>query len=272
MLDAARLDPDIRIRSAAIRGLAHMTRLPSDVVIHLRDLWTDADEGLREDVASAFASPSVLAKGGLEALRHLLRTADGADAVTVAGAIVGADVDDAPLRTDAATRLVSAMKAGGGHRLRIRAIVVAPLRPASRSWPQAAMRAIVDVLRDASHDEDLDVRLAALGRLADPRASVPSADRAQAVTALEALSAPDDQASLRGSRARLILAESGDLRVQAWLEGDLKSADPDARLGAAQALGALGRANRAAPLLADEDARVRTRAACTILRATERRR
>jgi hypothetical protein len=53
--------------------------------------------------------------------------------------------------------------------------------------------------------------------------------------------------------------------VQAWIERDLTAKTPEERVSAAQALAALGRAARAAPLLADEDAEVRTRAACTIL-------
>jgi hypothetical protein len=49
------------------------------------------------------------------------------------------------------------------------------------------------------------------------------------------------------------------------VERDLASPEPSARLGAAQALAALGRPARAAPLLADADPGVRARAACTIL-------
>jgi hypothetical protein len=55
--------------------------------------------------------------------------------------------------------------------------------------------------------------------------------------------------------------------VQSWLEGDLAAAEPEVRLAAASALAALGVAARAAPLLADSDATVRVRSACTIVLA-----
>jgi hypothetical protein len=53
--------------------------------------------------------------------------------------------------------------------------------------------------------------------------------------------------------------------VQAWIEDDLRANDPYTRLSAADALAALGRSARGAPLLADADASVRTRAACTLM-------
>jgi hypothetical protein len=68
-------------------------------------------------------------------------------------------------------------------------------------------------------------------------------------------------------RARLALAADGELSVQGWIEADLKSADPSTRLLAASALASLHRVARAAPLLADPDAHVRTSAACTVLAA-----
>jgi hypothetical protein len=53
--------------------------------------------------------------------------------------------------------------------------------------------------------------------------------------------------------------------VQAWIETDLVAHDVATRLAAATALAALGRAARAASLLADAEPGVRTRAACTVL-------
>jgi hypothetical protein len=61
--------------------------------------------------------------------------------------------------------------------------------------------------------------------------------------------------------ARFALAAAGDRRVQAWLEGDLGAASPEGRVGAASALAELGLAQRAAPLLAAPEPRVRLRAA-----------
>ncbi len=275
VLEAARLDPDLVVRGAAIRALARLHAPPAAQASRcdrLRDLWMTGDDGLREDVASALAAPSVLHGGGIEALMHLLGTSRGNDAVTVSGAILDANVDDPALRAAATAQLVAAVKEGG-RRSRIHAIAVAPL---GRGWgkrPEAETAAFFDAVRDASRSDDPDVQLAALGRLSGVRARDPasSRERAEAVRALEELAAPDDASSLRASRARLLVAEAGDLRVQAWIEADLRSPDVDARLGAAEALAALGRPSRAAPLLADDDPSVRTRVACTILLAAKLR-
>ncbi len=266
LVEAARLDPNPLVRSAAVRTLWHLAGPPPDIANRLRDLWTGAGEGLHHDIAVAFASPAVLRNGGREALAHLLAVTSGDDAVTVAGAVLGADIDDPPLRAAAAGRLIFALAEGTGQRERIHAIAVAPI---GRSAKQTAeeTKTLLDALRKGSKDEDADVRMAALGRLADARGGAPADDRTAAVQALEGLALPDPQTAMRGSRARLLLAEAGDLRIQAWIEGDLRSPDNATRLGAVDALAALGRASRAAPLLADDDPSVRTRAACVILLA-----
>jgi hypothetical protein len=49
------------------------------------------------------------------------------------------------------------------------------------------------------------------------------------------------------------------------MEDALKIDDANQKLAAASALALLGRSARAAPLLADDDVSVRTRAACTVI-------
>jgi hypothetical protein len=266
LVEAARLDPDPLVRAAAVRAASRLAGTPADIANRLRDLWTAGDDPLRQQVAVAFASPAVLRNGGREALAHLLAVSSGDDAVTVAGVVLGSSLDDPELRAAAMGQLVFAL-AEGGERARIHAIAVAPLGGLAKPRPGEASR-LLEALRKASKDEDADVRMAALGRLADARAGAPADDRAAAIQALEALAAPDQTPAVRGSRARLLLAEAGDLRVQAWVEADLRSTESATRLGAADALAALGRASRAARLLADDDPSVRTRAACTILLAS----
>jgi hypothetical protein len=270
IVEAGRLDPDPLVRGAAIRALYRLHEPPPNLVQVLRDLWTVADDGLRGDVATALASPTVLAMGGREELAHLLGTSHGNEAVMIAGVILDANVDDPSLRAAATAELVAALT-GGGARARIHALAVVPFGRGWQGRPAAETATFLGGVRDAARSDDIDVRLAALGRIANARDTVPATDWTFAHEALEALAAPDDASALRASRARLLLAEAGDLHVQAWVEADLRSADPAARLGAAEALAALGRASRAAPLLADDDASVRTRAACTILLAARLR-
>jgi hypothetical protein len=118
------------------------------------------------------------------------------------------------------------------------------------------------VVRKAAGDDDLQVRVGALARLAeakDPRA----------IEELESLSRAG---SLVADRARFALAAAGDRRVQAWVEGDLAAGRPEQRLAAATELAAMGVSARGAPLLADVDASVRMRAACALMMAERRER
>jgi len=62
--------------------------------------------------------------------------------------------------------------------------------------------------------------------------------------------------------AMLVFAEKGFENASL---ADLTAAHPEDRLGAATSLATLGVPARAAPLLADADATVRMRAACTIV-------
>ena len=266
LLGAARSDPDPILRGMAIRALRRMHGAPDDLSLRLRDLFTSGDELAREDIAALFASAALDRKGGHEALAHLLLTTSGNEAVMLAGVILGADVDDAALRATAVTLLASALREGG-HRARIHALVVVPL--GKKTMPGTLARTLLDAVKAAVDDADLDVREAALGRLVDPRAGLETKDWTAAVRDLENMAAPtpDDASPTRSSRARLLLAEAGDLRMQAWLEADARSKDADAKISAAHALAAIGRASRAASLLADEDPSVRSQAACVILLA-----
>jgi hypothetical protein len=264
---AARLDPDGLVRSSALRALPALAGERADVANKLRDLWTSGDDGLREDIAAAYASRAVYAHGGREALFHVLTTDKGAAVIEAAAVVLHSPVGDDPeLHPIAESRLIDAIKSGT-HRARLHAIAVAPLSAHAVDGKDPVELAV----GEAAHDEDLDVRIAALGRLVDPRAGLTPKDRDDAVRALENLAYPGVSATpLRESRARWLLALAGDLRVQAWLETDLHARHPDLRVTAAEALAALGRASRAAVLLADEDPGVRVRGACVLLRAEAR--
>jgi hypothetical protein len=87
---------------------------------------------------------------------------------------------------------------------------------------------VLEALRRMSEPtHDLDMRFVALARLTD---SPP--DRAAAVTALESFGSPKAENVRLASRARAALAAAGDLRIQAWIEQDLLSEDPQTRMHA----------------------------------------
>lgn len=250
LAEAARVDPDPMVRTEAVRAIAVLAPLPQgEVADVLRDLWPEADEGLREDIAIAWASPLVWDSGGSEALRVLAASGHGAGVVEGAAAVLrtanlGGDVVIAAI-----AQMERAIEEGSRSR-RLQAIAEAPLgRPELR----AALAAAAD-------GEDLEVRVAALARLAE-------AKQPDAVAKLEALASPGSPVAVR---ARFALAELGDRRVQAWIEQDLASADAEDRLSAVTSLAALGVAARGAPVFADADPHVRVRAACTILMAARR--
>ena len=140
-----------------------------------------------------------------------------------------------------------------------RAIEVGPASTRLQALAQAPLDRwdLLSVVRAAASDDDVQVRVGALARLAeakDPRA----------IEALESLARAGSPVA---DRARFALAVCGDRRVQAWSEQDLAAENPEQRMAAATELAAMGVAARGAPLLADGDARVRTRASCTLIMA-----
>jgi hypothetical protein len=255
LTEAARLDPAPIVRTEAVRALAALPSTPGGAVADaLRDLWTGGDDGLREDIAIAWGSPSVWDAGGREALRLLVASGRGPGAIEAAAAILRHSDAGAELVEGAIGQLVRAIDAGS-HATRLQALAQAPVdRPD-----------LLEAIRRAAAGEDLEVRVGALARLASmPGDRTPSEESASAVLALEGLAQPG---STVAQRARFALANAGDRRVQAWIEGDLSAPAPEDRLGAATALATLGVPARAAPLLADGEAEVRMRTACTIVMA-----
>lgn len=257
LAESARRDPDPLVRTEAVRAIAALPPLPAPAAADtasnvLRDLWTAGDVGLREDIATGWSSPTLWTAGGRDALIDRVGSGKGLGAIEAAGAILRQHRDDAEAASLASAELARAM-ASGSARTRLAAIAETPVgRPE-----------LLAALRDASADENQVIRVAGLARLA-LTGDVPSKG------ALEIIAAPGGPSPRIASQARFALAAAGDRRVQTWIEQDLSSSSPDDREGAAAALAMLGVASRAAPLLADADARVRVRAACTILAAARR--
>jgi hypothetical protein len=252
LVEAVRVDPEPMVRTEALRALVKLDDKAPVLVNKLRDLWQVGDDALREDIAVAWALPKIYAAGGKEALAVLVAGGLGPGAIAGAGAVLRAPHADKELKASA-TALLARTLENATHRDRVHALSIANL-------DDPTMLAAVE---KAAGDDEVDktLRVAALGRLAQTKGK-----RDAAVAKLEALAASkqDDDDAL-ASRARMALAHAGDLKVQAWLEKDLAATEPHARLEAADALAALGRSARGAPLLADADASVRTRAACTLM-------
>ncbi len=246
LAEAARLDPDGLARTDAVRALARIGG--KNVVDLLRDVWTHADDPLKDDIALAWSAPQSYDVGGREELRILIAQEKGPGVIAAAGAIARTHAQDGEMRLSAFA-LLSRVIERGTERERLEALAISPLAPE-----------LMDSVHHASIDTgDSAVEVAAFGRLLEnPH------DRAVAISALEAFAAQHDE---NASRARLILAEAGDKRIQAWIEADLHAPASRSRIGAATALAAAGVSARGALLLADADPEVRTRVSCTLLAA-----
>lgn len=250
LAEAARVDPEPIVRTEAVRAMAALSPAPSaDVAMTLRDLWTAADDGVREDIALAWAATPIWAAGGRDALRVIVAAGHGPGVIEASAAVLRRSDADPEIESIAVGVLARAID-GGSRRTRLQALASAPLD--SRHRP-----GLLPPIERAAADDDLEVRVSALSRLGEIKAP-------GAVEQLEVLAQPGSPVA---GRARFALASAGDRRVQLWLEEDLASQSPESRLFAATALAALGVAARASPLLADSEASVRLRAACTIVEA-----
>jgi hypothetical protein len=257
LAEAARVDPEPLVRTEAVRAIAALTPLPDDEAANvLRDLWSAGDDGLREDIALAWAGPAVWNAGGREALRIVVASEHGAGAVEAAAAVLRHKDVSGDVAVSALAQLVRAIEQGASA-TRQQAIAQAPLDRAD----------LLAAVKKAADGDDDGVRIAALARLI----SVPGAGRDAGGGAVEKLEAFAQPGSPLSQRARFALASAGDRRIQGWLEQDLTSERPFERLSAATALASLDASARAAPLLADIDPSVRVRAACTLLMAARTR-
>lgn len=266
LFETARVDPEPLLRNEALRAMSAIVRADAgkpragEYATRLRDLWNSGDDALREDIAVAWALSPVFENGGREALRVQIAAGKGPGAIAAAGVVARNNAKDAELATSASAILARTITEGS-RRDRLHAIAVS--RPTGLE---------LEALHKAAKDDDLDIRVPVLGRLVDSKPDRDAAIKELESIAGQALDVDPAKASPReesmrehAARARLALAYAGDVRIQAWIEKDLASPDAHRRVGAATALAALGRSARAAPLLADPDASVRTRAACTML-------
>jgi hypothetical protein len=239
LLEAARLDPDAFCRSLATRALGAIGG--ENTVRALMDLWARADDDDRLNVVEALSDRRIAKAGGRAELLRIAESGRGVPAVAAAAALMRVDP---AAGAQATTLLERAITTGSEDEqvLAIRSILLDGT--------------VEKTLRDASHDGNAAVRVAALARLLD----VPS-QRASSFAALRAETKNADAADA----ARAALAQAGDTSVSPALVKDLASTAWQARQSAGLGLVSLGDYSHAATLLADDDANVRVAIACRIL-------
>ena len=269
-LEAARLDPNKRVRLTAIQSIGKIGS--RDGVIGLSDLWAKADEEERLAIVGAWTMTKRLPHAMRAALQEkgkagcapadphpscvawhkLQRVSDVGAGMPSLVASLELIHDIPPSKADTpqgnAAAVVERMIDDASTRVRVEAIASAPL-----SWPH-----LLEAIVDASKGDDRVVAVAALARLTELKQS----QRAAALDKLREL-AKDD--GLVGERARAALAKVGDARVVPLLNVDAKAKSAEQRALAAADYARLGAVGPALSLLADRDAHVRSRAACAIL-------
>jgi hypothetical protein len=244
LLEAARLDPLISARAAAIRAVGRIGG--PHAALGLRDVWTRADPRLRQAVANAWAAYPTYAQGGQRELLRVAEEETGEPAVAAAAALARSGGEHASFGRGALARSI----ASGTRGERVFAIAVAPHAPE-----------ILKAVREAAKDRDPGVAAAALARMAR------EGDAKEQRTAKDALFALAKKDGSDARAARGELARAGDRRAAPLAEKALVSRLGSDRAAAARDLAALGRAYRASALLADPERDVRIAAACAILSA-----
>lgn len=252
--ERARIDPEPDARSNAIRALALLEDPPADQASFFVELARTADPAARGDIAVAWALSPTFERGGREAILRVL-----ADDKTPADErVVTALLLSRTQKSDAALRgLVDAvlLRALETDPVPVRLLVV-------RSAVTQSDKLLEVVRTLAKNEGATELGIAASEALLGADRRVPELERTAARARLFEIAKTDGGL---GTRARVALAQAGDRRVQAWLEHDLGDRDPVRKLMAARGLVALDVAGRAAPLLAESEASLRTRAACIIL-------
>ncbi len=264
VLEVARLDPDPEVRLSAIAAAGAIgTR---EAVRGLKDLWPNADQDTRIAIVHAWAAtwrkPFHAGDGEVtchqpnehascEAWHQLQRASDkgaGMPALLASLELIH-DVSPAKAKTPEgnAAGVVERLIDKASPRVRIEAIASAPI-----GWAH-----LLEAVVDASKDEEERVAVAALTRMLEL-----GKERPDAVKKLQKIAKSKTIAARAAQRA---LAIAGDKSVTKLLEPKAKAPTATERSEAAVDFARLGDATRAASLLADKSAQVRSDAVCAIL-------
>lgn len=250
VLEAARLDPSSAARAQAIRTAGALGG--ERVTLALKDLWPQADEALREAIVAAWANPSSAVTGGRRELLWVIETQTGSPALSAAIALLQSGTEGA----SAALGIVERAIAAGPLKDRLQAIAAASL----------TTKELREALVKIEDDPDEVVKLAALAKRVETpvdRGGAKDDERKKLGAKLLALASSETKRVALG--AKLSLARAGMREVLPLIEKDLKSSDAQTRRAAGLALVALGELPRAARLVADADAHVRTGLVCALL-------
>ncbi len=270
LLDAARHDPEVIVRVAAVRAIDRLApRLAegtarADLVDRLRDLHRDGDESLRGAVARAWGSPALFPVGGERELLAVVGNEHGHAAVEAASALMLAGSPEGEL---ALVRFSNE----GDSEVRAHAIrLLDATRPAHFDALQGLIKE-PDAQKEGPVDDPRARELAAETVLRAPASRLDQTDAGKRlrVAATDALKKLSSRADRLGADAALALADAGDGSMRERLQKELAIASP-MRPRVAAALVRLGFGADARALLADADLDVRDAVACQVLGGSRR--
>jgi HEAT repeat protein len=247
LLEVAKLDPNPLVRVSAVRALGHLGS--PEVVLQLKDLWVNALDPIRQAIVVAWSWPEMYRAGGQRELVLTVETTKGEPAILAGSLLHRSSPETSGIGISTLLKFIK----GGTARERALAIAFAPCDD-----PE-----VKQAIQKAAEEKDPDIKLAALTAL--------SRDPAQRAKALEGIGSLAASSLPAAPRAKAVMARLGDARVTALLLKDGESKESSSRSEAARMLVELGDFARAAMFLADPDAGVRTRTACQILVASDRK-
>jgi hypothetical protein len=251
LLEAARLDPFPLARTLAVRAVAR-TATGERAVLALRDLWTQADEDLRQSIADAWATERNIDAGGRRELWWAAEHAHGAAAIAAAGALSRWKGEGWNEAIGVLTRAIQE----GPTADRVFAIGIAP----------AHEPPIDEALRAAVNDKDDAVAVTAAWRqLSGIGRDIPEAKDRKAIVdrLLDLAKSP----TTRGFQAQKALARAGERGVLPFLDKQVALADTRARETTGVAFVDLREPAKAVGFVADADVGVRAAVACALLEA-----
>lgn len=241
LLEAVRVDPDEEARVTAARGVGLIGGEAS--VRALKDRWFASSEPVRISIVRAWGARPSYAAGGRDQLFWVAESENSGPALVASTLLLRGSEHDMGVGRGAMLRALGE----GPATTRVMAINLANLGDA----PQK------EAVVKASESGEGPVRVAALSRMTELKEQ-----RAKALEELGSLAAGD---SRERNAARSALVRAHDRRVVQLLADDTRAPEPGVRAWAAGELASMKEFPQAAQVLADDDASVRTRAACAIL-------
>ncbi|MFC1642481.1 hypothetical protein ACFL5O_07315 [Myxococcota bacterium] len=241
LLEAARLDPDPKAREMAVRAVGELGN--RHAVLAFKDQWARAGNSDRFAIVAAWAEPGMLREGGREALRKVAEERRGLGAAAAARELSRLEGADGRVGSAVLAHFIET----GSEAEQELAILATPINDPD----------VVRALERTAENATLRAKVFSLGRLTEL-----AAERGPALRRLRKLATRQDPA---GPAARAALAAAQDSAVIVLLSRQLASPRPRDREWAALSMLWLGETAAAAPALADDDPRIRTEVACTIL-------